>query len=151
MQLNKLGKILKIILIIGFFIYIPIMIYIPFLLRYSTNRINGMIMIYPNGILMIGIIYEFMKIFQVLEENHSFSYEAVHILRTTGIISFIISIIWLFDLIFMLLIIKNTYINYILVLVFLCLLFFGVSVALYIISELLKQATEYKEENDLTI
>ena len=46
---------------------------------------------------------------------------------------------------------KNTYINYIIVMVFLALLFFGVSVALYIIKELIEQATKYKEENDLTI
>ena len=46
---------------------------------------------------------------------------------------------------------KNTYINYILVMAFLSLLFFGVAIALYILKELLYQATKYKEENDLTV
>ena len=36
-------------------------------------------------------------------------------------------------------------------LLFLCILFLGVSIALYILSELFRQATEYKKENDLTI
>ncbi len=34
---------------------------------------------------------------------------------------------------------------------FLVVLFFGVSIALYILSELFRQANEYKSENDLTI
>ena len=36
-------------------------------------------------------------------------------------------------------------------LVFLSVLFLGVSIALYIIAELMIQATEYKQENELTI
>ena len=51
----------------------------------------------------------------------------------------------------MIFIIKNTYINYMIVLSFLTLLFLGVSIALLILAELLNQATIYKEENDLTI
>ena len=38
-----------------------------------------------------------------------------------------------------------------LVLAFLIILFAGVSIAFYILAELIKQATEYKEENELTI
>ena len=37
------------------------------------------------------------------------------------------------------------------ILAFLVVLYVGVSIALYILSELFKQATEYKEENELTI
>ena len=39
----------------------------------------------------------------------------------------------------------------VLVLAFLIILFAGVSIAFYILAELIKQATEYKEENELTI
>ena len=77
--------------------------------------------------------------------------ENVSILKKTGKISLIMSILWLFDLIFMMIIIHNFHINYILVLLFLIVLFFGVFIALYILAELMRQATEYKEENDLTI
>ena len=61
------------------------------------------------------------------------------------------SIMWILDLVFMITIMKNTYINYIIVILFLSVLFFGVSIALYILKELIYQATKYKEENDLTI
>ena len=74
-----------------------------------------------------------------------------NILRRTGYLSFAMSVLWLIDLLIMTLIIHNTYVNYILVLLFLIILFFGVGIALWTLSLLLHQATEYKEENDLTI
>ena len=86
-----------------------------------------------------------------LEENNPFNYDNVKIMHHTGIMSFIMSAFWIIDLLMMLIYIKNYYINYIIVLLFLCLLFFGVGIALFILSILLKQATDYKTENDLTI
>lgn len=148
---KKLGKILKYILIVGFIISIPIIITMPFLLKNNISTINTIIIIYPNGILMLGIIYQFIKLFKSLEINNPFNYENVKILKNTGTISLIMSIFWIIDLIDMIFIIKNSYINYIIVLVFLAVLFFGVSIALYILSILFKQATDYKIENDLTI
>ena len=47
--------------------------------------------------------------------------------------------------------VKSEDIILILGLAFLSVLFFGVAIALYILSELFKQAYKYKEENDLTI
>ena len=61
------------------------------------------------------------------------------------------SFIWIIDLILMIFLVHNTYINYIIVLLFLFILFFGVGIALFILSLLFKRATDYKEENDLTI
>ncbi len=61
------------------------------------------------------------------------------------------SVLWLIDLLFMIFIIKNTYVNYVIVLIFLLILFLGVSIALFILAELIKQATLFKEENDSTI
>ena len=151
MQINKLSKVLKYILIVGFILYIPAFVYCPFILHNSKKITDSMIIIYPNGILMIGVIWEFIRLFQKIEENNPFTYPTVNILKQTGIITFIMSIIWFLDLLFMVFIMKNTYINYILVLLFLCILFFGVSIALYMLSVLISQATEYKEENDLTI
>ena len=146
-----LGKILRIILIVGLIISIPTIIISPMLLHHTRNSMYSMIIIYPNGVLMLGIMYQFIKLFKSLENSDPFTYENVDILKRTSIISLIMSILWLIDLLFMILIMKNTYINYILVISFLSLLFFGVAIALYILKELMFQATKYKEENDLTI
>ena len=146
-----LGKILKIILIVGLILSIPTIAVSPMLLHHTRNSTYSMIIIYPNGVLMLGIIYQFIKLFKSLEKSEPFTYENVDILKRTNIMTLIMSIFWLIDLVFMILIMKNTYINYILVISFLSLLFFGVSIALYILKELMLQATKYKEENDLTI
>lgn len=148
---KKLGKILKIILILGFFISIPVILIIPYLLNNNISMLHTMLIIYPNGLLMLGITYEFIKLFKSLEENQPFTYENVKILKRTGNFSFTMSLLWLIDLLDLLFIIKNHYINYIIVLIFLAVLFFGVGIALYILSILFKQATDYKIENDLTI
>lgn len=148
---QKLGKVLKIVLIIGMIVAIPVVGIIPFLLKHNISMLHTMFIIYPNGVLMIAITWEFVKLFKSLEDNNPFNYDNVKILKDTGIISHIMSILWFVDLLDLLLIIKNYYMNYILVLIFLTVLFFGVGIALYILSALFKQATDYKEENDLTI
>ena len=146
-----LGKFLRIILIIGFIVSIPMIGLSPFLLNHTRSRIYSMVVIYPNGAFMLGIIYQFIKLFKSLEDNKPFTYHNVKILKKTGIISLIMSLLWFIDLLFMVFIIKNTYVNYIIVLLFLTVLVFGVAIALYILAKLLRQATDYKEENDLTI
>ena len=123
----------------------------PMLLHHTRNSIYSAFIIYPNGILMLGIIYQFIKLFKSLEENKPFTSKNVKILKDTSIISLAMSVLWILDLLFMILIMKNTYVNYIIVMSFLSLLFFGVCIALYILAELISQATKYKEENDLTI
>jgi len=148
--MGKLGKVLKIFLVIAFILAIPAIIGLPFIMNHM-NRVNAMIIIYPNGILMLGFVYQFIGMFKSLEENNPFTFNNVKLLKRSGYISLVLSILWLFDLLYLVLIINNTYFNYILVLLFLTVLFFGVFIALYILSELFKQATTYKEENDLTI
>ena len=44
-----------------------------------------------------------------------------------------------------------SHIDYYIVIIFFIILFFGVGTALYILSKLFEKATNYKEENDLTI
>lgn len=149
---NKgLGKVLKIFLIALFIIAIPTLIGLPFIMYHISNKMYSMVIVYPNGVLMLMIMYEVISLFKSLEDNNPFCYRNVGILKKCSIISFIMSILWVLDLIFMIFIIHNTYFNYMLVLVFLALLFFGASIALIILAELIKQATIYKEENDLTI
>lgn len=149
--MNKLGKFLKILLIIMGIAFIPLVGFTPYLLSHNQSIAYTSIIVYPNGLLMLGIIYQFIKLFNSLEHNKPFTNNNVKILRNTGYLCLIMSILWLLDLIFMIFIINNTYINYIIVLLFLAVLFFGVFIALYILSELFRQATNYKEENDLTI
>lgn len=151
MKQSKLGGILKAILIIVLILGIPLVFISPLFLNNTSKIMYSMFIIYPNGILMLLIVYEFIKLFKSLEENNPFTFNNTKILKETSLISLIMSILWIVDLLFMIFIMNNTYINYIIVLLFLFILFFGVSVALYILSELIKQATIYKEENDLTI
>ena len=149
--MNKLGKLLKTLLIIGTIVAIPLIVISPMLLNHTSKTLYSMFVIYPNGLLMVLIAVEFIRLFKSLEVGNPFTYDNVKILKTTSIISLVMSILWFIDLLFMIFIIGNTYVNYIIVLIFLTGLFLGVSIALYILSELFKQATNYKQENDLTI
>ncbi len=150
-EIDKMGNILKIIVIIGIVFSIPTIILIPFLLSNNYSVFYSMLIVYPNGLLMIGIAIQFLKMFRSLEKNQPFTQDNVNILKKTGFLSFIMSGLWIIDLLIMLFIIKNTYINYIIVLLFLFILFLGVGIALWTLSLLFMQATKYKEENDLTI
>lgn len=150
-KIDEMGRILKTVVIIGIVLAIPSIILTPFLLSHNYSVFYSMLIVYPNGCVMLAIAYQFLKMFDSLKKNNPFTIENVTILKNTGYLSFIMSFLWIIDLFIMLLLIKNTYINYILVLLFLFILFFGVGIALWTLSLLLKQATEYKEENDLTI
>ena len=150
-EIDKMGNILKIIVVIGIVFSIPVIILIPFLLSNNYSVLYSMLIVYPNGLLMIGITIQFLKMIRSLEKNQPFTQDNVNILKKTGILSFIMSGLWIIDLLIMIFIIKNTYINYIIVLLFLFILFFGVGIALWTLSLLFLQATKYKEENDLTI
>ena len=149
--MNKLGKFLKVLLFIGIIVLIPVIGVSPFLLNHTRSIYYSMFVMYPNGLLLLLFMHEFTKLFKSLEINNPFCYENVSTLKRAGIISSVISLLWYIDLFFMIFVINNTYVNYIIVLVFLGILFFGISIALYILSELFKQATNYKIENDLTI
>ena len=58
---------------------------------------------------------------------------------------------WLINFLYEIILAKSSDIIFNSTLIFLSILFLGVSIALYIIAELMKQATEYKQENELTI
>ncbi|MBR2711923.1 MAG: DUF2975 domain-containing protein [Bacilli bacterium] len=150
-EIDKMGNILKIIVIIGIIFSIPTIILIPFLLSNNYSVFYSMLIVYPNGLLMIDIAIQFLRMFRSLEKNQPFTQDNVNILKKTGFLSFIMSGLWIIDLLIMMFIIKNTYINYIIVLLFLFILFLGVGIALWTLSLLFSQATKYKEENDLTI
>ena len=150
-DIKKMGNLLKKIVIVGIILAIPIIILVPFLLNNNYSVIYSMIIVYPNGLLMLGIAYQFLKMFKSLEKNKPFTNENVNILKKTGYLSFSMSLLWIIDLFILVFGIKNNDLNYIIVIIFLSILFFGVGVALWLLSALFQKATVYKEENELTI
>ena len=148
---EQAGKILKKIIKIAFLVAIPIIIILPFIIKGENNIIFYMSIIYPNSILMLGIMYQFIRLFSSLEKNNPFTIDNVKILSNTSKISYSMSLLWIIDLFILLFGIKNNDLNYIIVILFLSILFFGVGVALWLLSALFQKATDYKEENELTI
>ena len=148
---EQAGKILKKVIKIAFLVAIPFIFILPFIIKGENNIIFYMSIIYPNSILMLGIMYQFIKLFSSLEKNNPFTIDNVKILSNTSKISYVMSLLWIIDLFILLFGIKNNDLNYIIVIIFLSILFFGVGVALWILSALFQKATNYKEENELTI
>lgn len=149
---NGLGKILKIFLQTCFFGGIILLIILPFQLQMVGLHLNASaFIIYPNGIALLVIVYQFIGLFNSLKNNNPFCMENVKRLKKAGIASLIEAILWGIDLFVQTVLVKSFEPIAILVLIFMFILFIGVAIALYILSELLKQATSYKEENELTI
>ena len=149
---NSIGNFLKIFLQICFYFGIILLVILPFILRMLGFNIGvSMFIIYPNGIILLLITRNFIELFDSLKNNTPFCKENVKILKKTGVISFIESVFWLIDLGYQILFINSKDIVFNVTLGFLSILFLGVAIALYILSELFKQAYDYKEENELTI
>jgi ABC-type amino acid transport system permease subunit len=102
-------------------------------------------------VVLLIITYKFIGLFDSLKQNNPFCENNIKILKRTGIVSLIGSILWLIDFFYEIIVVKSDDIVFNATLIFLAVLFFGVSIALYILSELLKEATKYKKENELTI
>ena len=149
---NSIGNFLKIFLQICFYFGIILLVILPFILRMLGFNIGvSMFIIYPNGIILLLITRNFIELFDSLKNNTPFCKENVKILKKTGVISFIESIFWFIDLGYQVLFINAKDIVFNVTLGFLSILFLGVAIALYILSELFKQAYDYKKENELTI
>ena len=149
---DGIGNILKIFLQICFYGAIVLLIALPFILNIFGFRLGASaFIIYPNGIVLLIIAHQFIKLFDSLKKNKPFSEENVQILKTIGIVALIGAIIWLLDFLYEIILAKSPDVIFNLTLLFLSILYIGVSIALYILSALFQQATEYKKENDLTI
>ncbi len=149
---DGLGNILKKFLQVCFVLGIVILILLPFLLKDFGVSLNAsFLIIYPNGIVLLVIVKKFIELFRSLKDNNPFCDKNVKILKFTGNSALVGAILWLLDLIYAIVLVKISDIVIIMFLAFLFVLFLGVSIALYILSELLKEATEYKKENELTI
>ena len=149
---NGIGKILKIFLQVCFYCGIIILVGLPFLLnKLGCNLGASMYVIYPNGIVMLAIGYKFIQLFNSLKNNNPFCEDNIKIQKSAAKLSIVESILWLLDFLYSVFLVKYEDLIIVLGLAFLSVLFLGVAIALYILSELFKQAYEYKEENDLTI
>ena len=135
---------LKIIFVMGIIIYIAL----PWLFRWYVNVFNpilnytpALVILYVSGIPALIIVYKFIKIFETLKLDNPFVLENVRHLKVISVCSLIISIEYIIGMFFIVSIFEI-----ILIAVFIIVWLGG-----YILSELLRKAVEYKEENDLTI
>ena len=147
-----IGKILKIFLKVCFWGGIAVLIILPFLLQMVGLRFNASaFVIYPNGMTLLVIVRQFIGQFDSLKNKNPFCIENSKRLKNCCIASLIETVLLIIDLLYMIFLAQSDDIFVLLVMVFMIILFTGVSIAFYILSELIKQATEYKNENDLTI
>lgn len=148
---NGVGSILKLILQISFVIGIIFLVILPLSLpligEYYTEFV---IELYPNGICFLIIVKQFIGLFDSLKKNNPFCDNTVKRLKTSGIASTLIAIILAVIIIYEMFFAKGTPL-FIVITCCLCILFTGVSIAFYILSELFRQAVQYKKENELTI
>lgn len=149
---NGLGDRLKSLLQVCFWAGMIILIVLPFGLQgWGISLSASSIIIYPNGIILLIITHKFIELFDSLKKNNPFCDCNVKILKSTGVVALVGSFFWLFDLLCEIIFRKSNDIVFIVILAFLTILFLGVAIALYMLSELMKEATEYKKENELTI
>lgn len=144
---NGLGNILKIILQICFWGGIVFLILLLIILK---NISIFEIMLYLNGITMLVIVKQFIGLFDSLKIEKPFCENTVKRMNTASIASGIMTVLFLIETIYKL-VLGNSDIKTNCILSFMTILFLGVAIALYILAELFRQATEYKSENDLTI
>ncbi len=149
---NGVGNILKIFLEICFYLGVILLVALPFVLNLMGFKLGAsMFVIYPNGIVLLIMAYEFIKLFDSLKNNNPFCKENIKIMKSTGIVAIVGAILWLIDLMYEVILAQSNDLVFNCTLAFLAILYIGVAIALYILSELFKQAYEYKKENELTI
>ncbi len=135
---------LKLIFIIGIIIYITLPILLNIYIEIFNpvlNKIPALIILYLSGIPALIIVYKFIKIFNKLKNDTPFIEENVKSLKAISICSLIISIEYIIGMFFIISIFE----------IILIAVFIIIWLGAYILSELLRKAIEYKEENDLTI
>lgn len=149
---KKIATILNIILKVAMILGILTLLGLWKILELLGIKFNTLVfLLYPIEILFIGIIYVFIRLFNQLKKETPFSKNTVKYLRIGMWLCAIISILVLVALLLSIFVYSTYTLTLKISLAFFLILFVGVSIALYLLSELFKQATIYKEENDLTI
>lgn len=149
---NGLGNILKVTLQVLSVLDILSLLFLYNIIKIFNLHFNWFIaLIYPCGLLFAHIMYQFIGLFNSLKENNPFCEANVNRLKKGMTSSFLISI-FIFIALLLAIFAYDYYTLQLEVALFLLgVLFIGVGIALYILSELFHEATIYKEENDLTI
>lgn len=150
---KSIGSLLKILLQICMVIGALLLVFLYSILKaFNLHFDLFVVMIYPCGIFFLALIYQFVGLFNSLKENKPFCNDNVIKLNRGMIISFVISALIVIALCFSIFLYNDYYtFRFNVCIGFICVLFFGVGIALYILRELFKKAIAYKEENDLTI
>lgn len=146
---NSISNYIKICLQLVFIGGTLILITFPFLLNYYLQLFNLPTDIYPptltllyvSGIPALIIIYQFIKLFESLKDANPFVTNNSNYLKTSSFCSLIIAIEYFISIF----IFKSVFT------IIIMMIFIIAWIGLYILSELFKQAINYKEENDLTI
>lgn len=145
---NSLSDIIAICLKLLFGVGILVILLLPWWLKMYVDIFNpvlnypiALIILYVSGIPAMIIVYKFIKIFGTLKQDNPFTMENVKALKVISLCSLIISIEYIIGLFFII-----SVFEIILIGVFIIAWLGG-----YILSELLRKAIEYKEENELTI
>jgi len=145
---DSMSNFIKFALQLIFVTGVVIIAFLPILLNLYNEYINPTIIIIPtlillycSGLTALVIIFKFIQIFNTLKDNTPFIMKNVTNLKTCSVCSLIIAIEYTIGIFFV-----NSIFSLVVIGVFV-IAFLG----LYILSELLKQAINYKEENELTI
>lgn len=149
---KKIVKILNILLKISLIVGVILLLTLWRWLELLNIKFDILVfLIYPAGILFLGLVTQFIKLFNQFNAENAFHLNTVKHLKISSKISFIISII-IFAALLLAIFVYPTYtLTLKISLTFFTILFIGVGIALYLLAELFRQATEFKEENDLTI
>ena len=139
-----LGNVLKALLELAFVLIVIMMIAILF----KTRKI---LLFYPNIICLLVIMYAFIGLFDLLKREEPFCKDTIKKINIAEIASAICSVVWAIQTLYEIILVKYPDPLSIFILFFMFILFLGVAIALYILKAIFIKATNYKEENDLTI
>lgn len=149
---RKIVKILNILLKISLIVGVMLLLTLWKWLELLNIKLDILVfLIYPAGILFLGLVIQFIKLFNQFNAEKAFHLNTVKHLKNASKISFVISIITFMGLLLAIFVYPTYTLTLKISLTFFTILFIGVGIALYLLAELFRQATEFKEENDLTI
>lgn len=149
---RKIVKILNILLKISLIVGVMLLLTLWKWLELLNIKLDILVfLIYPAGILFLGLVIQFIKLFNQFNAEKAFHLNTVKHLKNASKISFVISIITFIGLLLAIFVYPTYTLTLKISLTFFTILFIGVGIALYLLAELFRQATEFKEENDLTI
>lgn len=147
---KSISKWTKIALQILFLFGIVVYVLLPWVVNWYIEIVKAdfenlygwvLAILYLSGIPAIGIVYQFIQLFDSLKKNNPFQKKNITYLKVSSGCSLLIAIEYclgsfIFKSIFTIIIVG---------------IFFIAWLGLYILAELFQQAVEFKEENDLTI